>query len=217
MFGGKPIIGIVGGIGSGKSFVARLFGELGCLVVHSDDLAHAAYADPAVAGTVRQWWGDGVIATDGRVDRAAIGRIVFADAAQRQRLEALLHPIVDSIRRDRMTAAPADATAYVWDSPLLFETGLDARCDATVFVEASPQVRLARVAARGWDAAELARREKSQWPLDKKRDLSDYVLDNTADAAQTREHVSRLLSRILANNARDTVRPPSNHASERID
>lgn len=214
MFQGKPIIGIAGGIGSGKSFVAGVFGELGCLVIGSDDLAHAAYADPAVRQTVRQWWGDGVIAPDGGVDRRAIGRIVFGNSAERQRLEALLHPIVDRIRHDRMTAAPPGVVAHVWDSPLLFETGLNARCDATVFVHAEPAVRLNRVAARGWDAAELNRREKSQWPLDKKRDLSDYVLDNTADAAQTREHVSRLLSRILANNAKETARPSS---SKRID
>ncbi|HEV7302153.1 MAG TPA: dephospho-CoA kinase [Tepidisphaeraceae bacterium] len=206
MFNGKPIIGVAGGIGSGKSFVARLFGEMGCVVIHSDDLVHQAYADPQVRQTVRQWWGEGVILPDGKVDRRAIGRIVFADPAQRERLEGLLHPIVDRIRQAQMTAASAGTLAFVWDSPLLFETGLNKRCDAVVFVEADPAVRLVRVAGRGWDANELARREKNQWPLDKKRALADYALDNTADAAQTRDHVSRLLSRILSTNAKETAR-----------
>ena len=206
MFNGKPIIGIAGGIGSGKSFVARLFGEMGCAVISSDDLVHAAYADEQVKQTVRQWWGDGVVQPDGNVDRRAIGRIVFADAAQRQRLEGLLHPIVDRIRTTQMSAAPPATAAFVWDSPLLFETGLNRRCDAVVFVEADPAVRLVRVARRGWDAAEMAKREKNQWPLDKKRALADYALDNTADAAQTRDHVSRLLSRILSTNAKETAR-----------
>jgi dephospho-CoA kinase len=207
LFLGKPIIGIVGGIGSGKSCVANLFGELGCLVIHSDDLVHAAYSEPAVLGTVRRWWGEGVLSAEGtRVDRRAIGRIVFSDPLERARLEALLHPIVGAIRRQRMSAAAPGVLAVVWDSPLLFETGLNRQCDAVVFVEADEPVRLARVASRGWDAVELDRREKSQWPLDKKRAFADYVLNNAADEAQqTRDHVSQLLSRILSNNPKDTT------------
>jgi dephospho-CoA kinase len=206
VFNGKPIIGLAGGIGSGKSFVAKLFEELGCVVINSDDLAHEAHGDPVVRQAFRSWWGQGVFKADGSVDRRAVAKIVFADPAERARLEALLHPLIDRLRIEKMRSAGNSALAFVWDSPLLFETGLDARCDATVFVDAPEAVRVNRVTPRGWDAGELARREKNQWPLDKKRAIADYVVDNTADAGQTRGQVSRLLSRILSSCVEETAR-----------
>jgi dephospho-CoA kinase len=181
----KPIIGIAGGIGSGKSYVARLFGGLGCLVVHSDDQVREAYRDERVKRALRQWWGDHVFDAAGEVDRRAIAARVFNDPAERLRLEQLLHPMVAE-QRDRLMAAAADdpqVLAYVWDTPLLFETGLNRECDAIVFVDAPFETRLARVRrTRGWDAAELSRREKLQTPLDTKREMSDYVIRNAADA-----------------------------------
>ena len=140
---------------------------------------------------------------DGSVDRRAMGKIVFASPADRSALEALTHPIVDRIRQSKMQADVTRALAFVWDSPLLFETGLNARCDAVVFVEVPQAERLKRAQIRGWDEAELARREKSQWPLDKKRALSHYVVQNTADATPTRDDVCRLLSRILSSTAKE--------------
>ena len=78
MRNGKPIIGIAGGIGSGKSFVARLFGELGCRVIHADDQVRLAYDDPAVRHTIREWWGDQVFQPDGNINRSQIAaRIGF--------------------------------------------------------------------------------------------------------------------------------------------
>jgi dephospho-CoA kinase len=88
--------------------------------------------------------------------------------------------------------------AFVWDTPLLFETGLNEQCDAVVFVDAPQPLRLARVqASRGWDAGELARRENSQLALDTKRNISQYVVKNTADADTVRGQVRAVLSRIL--------------------
>jgi dephospho-CoA kinase len=177
----KPIIGIVGGIGSGKSYVARLFGELGCLVIDADVLVSEAYADPAVRQRLREWWGDAAFRDDGSINRSTIAAQVFRDEAERKRLEGLLHPWVNARRREIMAAAPADVVAFVWDTPLLLETGLNRECDALVFVEAPEAERLARVAAqRGWNADELRRREKLQMPLDKKRELSDDVVVNSA-------------------------------------
>src|ERR1700704_6323820 len=105
MFAGKPIIGIVGGIGSGKTFVARVFGELGCLAIEADELVREAYEDPAVRRTLREWWGDGVFLADGSLDRAAVARKIFGDAAERARLEGVIHPWVDARRREIMAAA----------------------------------------------------------------------------------------------------------------
>src|SRR6266478_6420926 len=98
MFAGKPIIGIAGGIGSGKSFVAGLLGELGCEVIDSDAQVRAAYGEPEVRQTLREWWGESVIGADGSPDRAGIARRVFGDPLERKRLEGLLHPRVAALR-----------------------------------------------------------------------------------------------------------------------
>jgi len=123
-------------------------------------------------------------------------------------LEQLLHPMIAVVRDRLMSEALADPqlAAFVWDTPLLFETGLDRQCDAVVFVDTPRATRLGRLKrSRGWDEAELARREKSQMPLDRKREISHYVLDNTADAEDARGQVREILSRILAS----TVNRPS--------
>lgn len=204
MVAGKPVIGIAGGIGSGKSFVARLFGEMGCAVIDSDAQVRAAYRDPAVRETLRTWWGADAFLPNGDINRPVISRKVFADEGERQRLEGLIHPWVAEARRREMASAASDpqVVAYVWDTPLLFEVGLNAECDAVVFVDAPLEQRLQRVGeTRGWDEAELLRRQKSQWPLDKKKRISDYVVTNTADAASARGQVREVLSRILARSS----------------
>jgi dephospho-CoA kinase len=201
VFAGKPIIGIVGGIGSGKSFVAQLFGELGGLVISSDEQVSQVYRAPQVQETLRRWWGDEIIAADGAINRRAIAAKIFNQPRERERLEGLIHPLVHAARERAMSAAAQDPTvkAFIWDTPLLFETGLDQECDAVVFVETPVSQRLARVSqSRGWDSAELARREKSQWALDRKREISDYVIRNTADAGFARGQVRDVFTQILA-------------------
>jgi dephospho-CoA kinase len=202
LFHGKPVIGITGGIGSGKSTVAKMFGDLGCLVVSSDEQVAEAYRDPAVIQELRLWWGDEIVDAQGRPDRRRMAAIVFRDPGQRRRLEALLHPKVAALREKRMkeVADNPQVPAIIWDTPLLFEAGLSTQCDAIVFVEAPLSQRLKRVQeARGWDEAELGHRENSQWPLDKKREISDYTIDNTADAEFVRGQVREVLFRIISN------------------
>ena len=201
MYQRKPIIGLAGGIGSGKSFIAGLFGELGCGVIDSDAQVRQVYQDPAVLATIRGWWGDSVIDSSGKADRRAIATKVFNNPAERQRLESLIHPRVDVLRQDRMKEFAIDPkiVAFVWDTPLLFEAGLNSRCDAVIFIESPFDQRLRRVTeSRGWDQSELQRREKLQWPLDRKREISDDVLQNTADAGDARRQVRDVLLRILA-------------------
>jgi dephospho-CoA kinase len=202
MFKGKPIIGIAGGIGSGKSFVARLFGEMGCCVIHADDQVRAAYNDPEIRNTLRSWWGESVFHPDGTIDRRSIAGRIFSDDFERERLEKLLHPWI-AIQRDQLMADAVqdpDVKAFVWDTPLLFETALEKECDVLVFVEAPQELRFNRVKeTRGWEPEEIIRREKLQWPLDKKQKLAHYVVVNTADVVTSRSQVREILSRILEN------------------
>ncbi|HZL38150.1 MAG TPA: dephospho-CoA kinase [Tepidisphaeraceae bacterium] len=203
MYMRKPIIGIAGGIGSGKSFVARLFGELGCHVIDSDAQVRAAYRDPRVLETLSAWWGPAAV-LQGQPNRAFISARVFSDEQERHRLEQLLHPIVNAARQREMQRMANDpgVLAFVWDTPLLFEASLAGACDVAVFVDSPEQLRIERLrGSRGWGPDEIKKRENSQWPLDRKRKLSDYVLSNAADAAQARDQVRELFPRILADLA----------------
>jgi len=202
LFAGKPIIGLVGGIGSGKSFVARMFADEGCMVIDSDAAVGEAYQRPEVREKLREWWGGDVLLPNGQVNRKEIARRVFHDERERRRLEGLIHPIVADLRDEQMRegADNPSVKAYVWDTPLLLETGLGAQCDAIVYVDTPEEQRLDRVRqARGWDEAELRRREKLQMPLDKKLDMANDIVRNTAGADdEVRNQVRKALSRILA-------------------
>jgi dephospho-CoA kinase len=200
MIHSKPIIGLAGGIGAGKSFVAGLFGEMGCIVLSADDAVTEAYAELAVRRQLRDWWDEQAFDSAGQVNRRWIAERIFTDAQERQRLEALLHPRVEAIRRAKMEQLAGDPAtlAFIWDVPLLFEAGQDRQCDIIVFVDSPLSQRLERVkASRNWDEQELFRRENLQMPLDKKREMSDYIVVNAADAAETRRQVRDVLSRIL--------------------
>ncbi|MHC4946791.1 MAG: dephospho-CoA kinase [Planctomycetota bacterium] len=193
-----PVIGLTGGIGAGKSTVARMLAALGCVVCDSDALGRAALRDPEVRSRLVEWWGEAILDDAGEVDRASVAVIVFDDPAQRRRLEALTHPWIESRRAEQFAAAGADTVALVIDAPLLLEAGLGAGCDAVIFVDADPDVRLGRVAAgRGWDAAELRRREESQLPLDEKRSKADYVVTNDGDQGDLESQVRETLRTIV--------------------
>lgn len=198
--GHRPVvIGLAGGIGSGKSEVARALAEFGCVVSDSDKAAREALDRRDVRDTLVEWWGPEVLGDDGRIDRKRVAAVVFGDPEQRLRLEELVHPIVRQSRDELIDlASEAGAPGAVIDAPLLFEAGLDTECDAVVFVDAPRETRLNRVReTRGWDEAELERREKVQIPLDAKRRRSDYEVVNNADPEQLRLRVRRILDQIL--------------------
>lgn len=205
-----PVIGIAGGIGSGKSEVARTLAEAGCVVTHSDDDVREVLKRQDVRQALVGWWGASVVGADGELDRSAIAKIVFADEDSRRRLEALVHPRVEAQRKKTWEEASRNGpvTAFVIDAPLLFEAGLDRKCDAVIFVDCAESTRLARVkTGRGWDAEELRRREKKQWSLETKRERSDYVIVNNEDVAALRRRVRLTLDEILTTFARRTSRP----------
>lgn len=196
----KPIIGLVGGIGSGKSTIAGQFASLGCAVIDADRLARQALEEPGVKSQLAAWWGGEVLDEQGKVNRSAISRVVFDNAEQLHRLEALIHPLVHRRRTELRRQHQADPAvkAIVEDVPLLMEKGLERDCDVVVFVDASEAARRERVAAnRGWTSEELSRRQKNQVSLDTKRKHAHYVVDNNADEACSLRQVRQLLTRIL--------------------
>lgn len=196
------MIGLAGGVGSGKSAAARAFEALGCVVIDSDAEVAEALARPDVRAEIARWWGPAALAPDGSVNRKAVASIVFRDERERKRLEGLIHPLLRRRRGQLIEAASrregGPARAVILDAPLLYEAGLDAECDAVVFIDSPREQRLARVrASRGWDERELDRREKSQAPLEEKRRKADYVVQNDADEAGLTARIAAVFERIM--------------------
>lgn len=200
IIGCKPVIGLVGGIGCGKSLVARQLAGLGCAVIDSDALAHAAIQRPEVRSQLVEWWGPEVLNPDGTVNRKAVASRVFDNPEELKRLEKLIHPLVHEARRRLHGSYATDpkVLAIVEDSPLLIESQIDRECDAVIFVDASWANRLQRLAqSRGWSERELSLREKNQAPLDKKLKAADYMVDNNAGEDECLLQVRRVFSKIL--------------------
>jgi len=183
------VIGLLGGIASGKSFVARLLAEHGAEPIDADRLAQAALDEPAVAREVETLLGAGVLDEEGRPIRAAIADRVFADPQKLKALEALLHPQVARAIRARLDALrqgrDRPRAVCVLDVPLLVEAGLRPLCDELLFIEVADETRAARARTRGWDAGEIDRREARQLPIAKKRALATWTVSNDGERDAT--------------------------------
>lgn len=192
-----PIIGIAGGIASGKSFIAEQLKRKGAAMVSADEAAHEVLKLEEVKRQARQRWGDAIFKSDGEIDRAALGRIVFAASPdgprQREFLEQLTHPRIGQIIRRRLAALADEpaAPAIVLDVPLLFESGWNNFCDKIVFVDAPRSVRESRAALRGWTREEFARREVTQQSPETKREQADVVIDNSTTPESAQAQVDR--------------------------
>lgn len=197
-----PVIGITGGVGSGKSTAAAIFAQLGCEVIDADALGHELLRrDPAVRAAVRETFGQEVFDFEGQIDRKTLGRIVFSDVLQMRRLEDILHPLMRAAFEQRISHVrrAAEARAMVLDAAVLFKAGWDKLCTHTVFVESPLEQRLARVAeSRGWSKDDLLKREAAQFPLDRKRQYCCHTLQNVKDVSHLQGQVTRLLDDILA-------------------
>lgn len=195
------LIGLTGGIATGKSTVARLLAERGAVVVDSDVLAREVVepGSPALAEIVAEF-GSGVVDAAGRLDRPALGRIVFADARRRRRLEEITHPRIRELTARRVAAAvAAGPPLVVVDVPLLFETGRQAMFEGVLLVDASEEVRLRRLVERdGLPLEEARRRIEAQWPMERKRALATWVIDNSGDLATTARSVAAWWDAVVA-------------------
>lgn len=191
------VIGLLGGIASGKSLVAREFVELGAGLLDADRAGHEVLRQPEVVQAVRDRWGPAVIDPDGRVDRKGLARIVFAGTpAARQELEfleQLTHPRITELLRqqaDRLVAA--GVPALVLDAAVMLKAGWHELCDHIVFVDAPLETRIRRARKRGYTEEEFSQREAAQEPLAEKRRHAGFVLDNSGSLEATRDQVRRL-------------------------
>src|SRR5437763_4754198 len=162
-----PVLGLVGGIGSGKSEVAAaLAGGGGCLVA-GDPLGHAALRQPPVRDEIVARWGRDVLDADGEVDRNKLGAVVFADADERAALEAIVHPWISRRLREQLIAAKAEPACrfVVLDAAIMLEAGWPTACDVVVYAAAPRTRRPTRLAAqRGWSAADAPKPRPRQPP-----------------------------------------------------
>jgi dephospho-CoA kinase len=196
------LVGLTGGIASGKSTVSRQLAELGCHVIDADVLAREAVlpGQPALAA-IAEAFGPEVLRPDGTLDRPRLGRLVFADAEKRKRLEALTHPAVVA-RREAILAELAAGGfdgLVVQDAALLIEVGAARHVDRLVVVYAAPAVQLQRLMRRdGLDEAEARRRLAAQMPLAEKVKLAHYVVDNSDTPEETAAQVRAVHAALLA-------------------
>lgn len=195
------VIGLTGGIASGKSAVAQMLGEHGAWVVDADKLARDVVGlnSPALA-EIEKSFGPGVIAGDGSLDRALLGRIVFADEEARQRLNAIVHPRVLELSRQQIEEAKeAGAQLIAYDVPLLYETARQGEFEGVLVVWVDPLTQLLRLRQRSRLSEDEARKRiASQMPLSQKRDLSTWVIDNSGSLEATRASLEALWAREFA-------------------
>lgn len=190
------LVGLTGGVATGKSTVAKMFKECGASVIDADELARGVVqpGKPAWRDIVHTF-GREVLNPDRTINRRVLGSIVFIHPAKRRRLERIIHPRVarEQIRLTKQIAKRNPRAIVIYDVPLLFEAGIDKRVNKVIVVTADRNTQVARLRKRnGLTKAEALRRIRSQMPLAKKRRLADYVLDGTKNRNQLAGEVSKL-------------------------
>jgi dephospho-CoA kinase len=192
-------VGLTGGIGSGKSEVARLLAGRGAVVIDADELAREVVAPgtPGLAAVVARF-GPGVLAPDGSLDRPALGRVVFGAPVERAALNAIVHPLVGRRRDELLASMPGDAVV-VLDVPLLVENRLAGEFDVVVVVDADDEIRLDRlVRIRGMAAADARARMAAQAGREQRLAVADFVITNTGSLDELAAQVGRLWSRLAS-------------------
>lgn len=195
----KPVIGILGGIGSGKSTVAGAFAELGFVLIDADAIAHEVLNEPDAAEQLTARWGAGIVNPEGRIDRARVAAIVFDSERELEFLNRLVHPRVLD-RAEEMIETFHERTkvcGIVLDIPLLLEVGWEKKCDYLVFVDCSEEKRRFRIEKKAQiNVEQLKNRENFQISLDKKKLIAHYIINNNSDKSDIAEQVAQIFSSI---------------------
>ncbi|MEW4487180.1 dephospho-CoA kinase [Thalassoglobus sp. JC818] len=186
-----PVIGVIGGIGSGKTTFTRAVGEqLNARILDADQVGHQVLRIDSVKSQLRENFGDGIFDSSGEVVRSALARQVFGTEEKQQsarlQLNQIVHPEIRRLLEEQLQEMRSDLEAEVifLDAALMIEAGWVSVCDAVVFLDVPEQVRLERVQKRGWTPEEFAKREASQLSLTEKKNRADFVVDHTLPPQQ---------------------------------
>jgi dephospho-CoA kinase len=186
-----PVIGLTGGVASGKSFVAKCLSDLGGKRIDADALAHEVLRLPHVVRQIVDHWGSSILDHQGQIVRKELGVKVFADEEQLNLLESITHPEIGKMIRSELAKYQTDSQSHVvvLDVPLLFEGEWDKECDHVIYVDTDLKTRQQRAKARGWSDDELQKRESQQLATEEKQRRASFIVDNSGTKAETAEQL----------------------------
>ncbi len=193
------VVGLTGGIASGKTTVSRMFSEAGIPVICADELAREAVQPGAPAlEEIRRAFGPGVVDQEGNLDRAQVAELVFNDTELRLRLESIIHPRVEEEKNARLAALERlGHTIAIVDVPLLYETGWDKHFKVVIVVYIPQDMQLSRLICRDGMSEEEARaRIKAQMDIEEKKKRSDKIVDNSGDLTNTMNQVHGIIKQL---------------------
>ena len=199
MMSGIKVVGILGGIGSGKSTVARMFADAGCKVIDADAIAHEVLELPDVLSELTTRWGLSILNNQGKADRKRISEVAFSSPEELDFLNQQIHPYVLEQTKRLIEEYQEDSkvTAIVLDMPLLLEVGWEKKCDFLIFVDCSDEKRHQRIQKNGKiNMNQLKKRENFQISLDKKKQKAHYRINNNSDKSDVAEQVAQIFSTI---------------------
>lgn len=196
------MVGLVGGIASGKSLVADQLRELGAAWLDADRAGHEVLRLPHVRDQLVSRWGSEILDAEGRINRAAVARRVFAGTSQAKTeleyLESISHPEIGRLLQEQIAQLdPGQTPVVVLDAAVMLKSGWNKICDIIVYVDSTRAQRLERALKRGWTEEEFDARERNQEPLHEKRRYAGSMIDNTGTIEQTRAQVEALYRRLL--------------------
>jgi dephospho-CoA kinase len=192
----KCVIGLVGGMGSGKSRVAEAFCKHGAVLIAADALGHEALERADILDRIAKRWGERVVDQNGIVDRKKLGAIVFASAVERTNLEMMVFPWIEERIREEIAKARANPNVpfVVLDAAIMLEAGWNNECDQIVYVHAPRDMRLQRLASqRSWTGEVVAQRETAQLPLAVKAARATAAVDNSESVENLQRQVDSLV------------------------
>ncbi len=192
------VVGLLGGIGSGKSEVARLLREAGAVILSGDALGHEALRQAELKGRIVERFGKGILDDKGEIERRKLGCIVFSSLDERRALEEIVHPWIKRRLSEELAVARGrpDVPLIVVDAAIMLEAGWDELCDELVFVEVPRALRLERIRRqRGWTEKEVDAREQAQLPLTEKAQRANTIVTNAGSPDDLRHQLLALLER----------------------
>jgi dephospho-CoA kinase len=197
----KTVIGILGGIGSGKSTIAAELARLGCKVIDADRIAHELLDESSVREKVADLFGQAVLDSSGKIDRVKLAKAAFADVQMLESLNRIIHPPVLKRTQELIEKfeSQTQVKTIVLDMPLLVEVGWHKKCDKLIFVNCEKKLRLQRAKKMGFDKNQVKIRENFQISLDNKASLADNTIENNSDFSAIVRQVTEIFSYIVNN------------------